>query len=207
LARQKIYDNIFSAKDLFITGLLIMAAFVFNSSTQLRVIQFLFFITLVLLSGKKVNFFSTFLIIAGIIIFNLIIPYGRVLYSIGDFKITSGALKAGVHRAVTLAGLVMLSRACIRQDLKLTGAFGELLADSLRLFTVMMGKKNHITGKNFITGIDSMLLELSEEETPEPETEAIKTKPVGYAILAAVAVISWGAWLAGFFNLRFMATL
>ena len=197
MKRRDVYENFFGAGALFITALVIMPALLFNPDTTQRVFQFLFFSFLVWLSGKKINFILTILIIAGITAFNLIVPYGRVLFSIGVFKITSGALTAGIHRAVTLEALVMLSKASVRQDLKLPGTFGGLLGESLRIFYVMTNKKHRIAGKTFFSDIDSLLLELSREEIPEVNVQITRTKPLGYAILAVVIVISWMFFLIG----------
>jgi len=189
--RKDLYNNIFSARDLFIAGVLIIPAAVFNPSTEFRVIQFLFFWFLAFLSGKKIDFIFTILITFFIIAFNLIIPYGKILFSAGVFKITSGALEAGIHRAVTLQALVMLSKFTVRGDLKLPGAFGNLLGESLRIFSCLMSRKYKITGKNFIAKIDSMLFELSEKVFSESSNRVIKTKPVGYAVLILIIILSW----------------
>ncbi|MCL2764034.1 MAG: hypothetical protein FWD40_01985 [Treponema sp.] len=189
--RRRAYENIFSAKSLFIAGLLIMPALLFNPGTEYRLVQFLFFWFLAWLCGKKTNPVITVLIIAFIVIFNLLIPYGRVLFSVGAFKITSGALTAGIHRAITLAALVMLSKVFVRQDLKLPGAFGELLGESLRMFSVIINKKYKISGKNLVAEIDSLLLELSGEEYLQEAVKEQKTKPAGYAILLAALILSW----------------
>jgi len=195
MSRQKFYESIFSAKALFITGLVIMPALLFNPNTEYRCLQFLFFWMLVWLSGKKMNFLSTIIIITVIIAFNLLIPYGRVLFSIGPFRITSGALQAGIHRAVTLEALIMLSRVTISQDLKIPGAFGELLGESLRIFSVLMSGKKRLAAKNygigFIAKLDQLMLEYSMDDFILPDTPQNKTKPAGYIILAAAAVLSW----------------
>ena len=196
--RRKIYEGLFGAQALCIAGLIIMPALLFNASTKLRIIQFLFLWLLVWLSGRKTNPLFTILVVTSIIVFNLIVPYGRVLFSIGAFKITAGALTAGIHRAVTFEGLVMLSKVTVRRDLKIPGAFGELLGESLRIFSVMMGRKYRITGKNFFADIDTLLLELSGEEPPPVAAQELRTKPAGYAILVTAAVISWSLWLYGF---------
>ena len=128
-----------------------------------------------------------------IVAFNLIFPYGQVLYSIGAFRITSGALITGIQRAVTLAGLIMLSRVTIRQDLKIPGLFGELIAESFRLFSVIMNQKHHITRKNLMADIDNLMIELSnEKESLLPETTAVsRTKPAGFVILSLAVILSW----------------
>ena len=195
MKRSEAYENFFGAKALFIAGLLIMPSLVFNPQTEARAVQFLFFCLLVLLSGKKINPVFTFLAIFLITVFNLIIPYGKVLFSIGAFKITSGALKAGIHRAITLEALLMLSKVTIRQDLRIPGAFGEILGDSFHIFSVMMSRKNRITAGNFFSDIDSLLLELSGENIDNSDVQITRTKPVGYFLLAVVIAVSWLPWL------------
>ena len=196
MKRLEFYQNAFSAKALFITGLLIIPALLFNPGTEYRVMQFLFFWLLAFLCGKKTNFIFTVLITFFIIAFNLIIPYGRVLFSIGAFKITSGALEAGIHRAVTLQALVMLSKVTIRQDLQLPGAFGKLLSESLQMFSVIMSRKYKVTGKNLIADIDNIMLELSAEQIETKNEQGhIKTQPVGYIILILTTLISWLPWV------------
>ncbi|MCL2196371.1 MAG: hypothetical protein FWB77_02020 [Treponema sp.] len=201
MKRNEFYQSAFSAKALFITGLLIIPALLFNSGIEYRVMQFLFFWLLAFLCGKKTNFIFTVLITLFIIAFNLIIPYGRVLFTIGAFKITSGALEAGIHRAVTLQALIMLSKVTIRQDLQLPGVFGKLLGESLQMFSVIMSRKYKVTGKNLIADIDSILLELSAEQTEFiKEQSRIYTKPAGYLILIFTVLIAWLPWYLNFMS-------
>jgi len=219
--RRQIYEGLFSARVLCIAGLLIMPAMLFNPVSLTRVLQFLFFWFLAWLSGKKNNPIFTILVILGIVLFNLIIPYGQVLFTIGVFKVTAGALWTGIHRAVTLEGLIMLSRITIRQDLKIPGLFGELIGESFRIFAVIMDQKQRITRKNLLADIDKFMLELSGN-TPAPnaaieaasgtESEAKPaaglginpginpgtkpgTKSLGFVILAVVVILSWLPWV------------
>jgi len=195
MKRQEFYAGGFGTKALFITGLVIMPALLFNPSTEFRALQFLFFWFLTWLSGKKTNPFFIILVIFGIVVFNLIVPYGKILFSIGTFKITQGALVAGVNRAVTFEGLVMLSKVSVRSDLKLPGVFGELLGESMRIFSIIVSRKHRITAKNIITDIDNMMMELSCENQDITAVQEVRTKPLGYAILAAVIVVSWLPWI------------
>ncbi|MDR2542714.1 MAG: hypothetical protein LBC80_04600 [Treponema sp.] len=192
--RLGFYETAFSARALFFAGLLILPALLFNPCTEFRVVQFLFFWFLTLLSGKKTNPSVMILVIFFIVAFNVLVPYGRVFFSIGAFKITSGALTAGIHRSVTLAALILLSKLTIRQDLKLPGAFGELLGESMRMFSAIMNRKYRVTGRNVIAEIDNLMLELSEEVIPQNE-QRIRTKPVGFFILITVIVVSWLPWV------------
>jgi heptaprenyl diphosphate synthase len=195
--RRQVFEELFSAQVLFIAGFLIMPALLFNSNVLFRILQFLFFWFLAWLSGKKNNPLFTFLIILGIVIFNLIIPYGQVLFSIGIVKITYGALLTGINRAVTLEGLIMLSRFTIRHDLKIPGLFGELIGESFRIFAVIMNQKLHFTRKNLIGDIDRLMLDLSADTAEASKSvfvPASSTKPAGFVILALVVILSWLPW-------------
>jgi hypothetical protein len=200
--RRKVYENLFGAKALCITGLIIMPALLFNPFVPSRILLFLFFWFLAWLAGKKDNPLFTFLVIFSIVIFNLIIPYGRILFSFGVFKITAGALMGGINRAVTLEGLIMLSRITVRPNLKIPGFFGELTGESFRIFSIIMNQKQRITRKNFLDDIDRLMLELSGDsegnsgEAPQAAAvPASRTKPAGFVILAVVTILSWLSWV------------
>jgi heptaprenyl diphosphate synthase len=196
-----------------------MPALLFNPSTAGRIIQFLLFWALAVLAGKKNNALATILVILGITAFNLLVPYGRVLFSLGAFKISSGALLSGLRRGVTLEGLFMLSRLTIRRDLRLPGAFGELVGESFRILSLITEKKSAFAlpdkkaapelsaafslrrrFKNIITGIDDLMLELDAAETAgdAPLTGGNEKKHSslpGIAILAAAVIAAWLPWL------------
>jgi heptaprenyl diphosphate synthase len=197
LRRRQVYEKLFSARALCITVLLIMPAMLFNPHTLFRIVQFFFFWFLAWLSGKKNNPLITLLIMACIIAFNLLVPYGQILFSIGIFKISSGALIMGIERAVTLEGLIMLSRAGIRQDLRIPGSFGELIGESFRIFALILDRKHRISRKNIIADIDRLMIELSGDPAtaqtgPEPVS---RTKLPGFIILSAAVILSWLPWI------------
>lgn len=183
---------------LAISGLVMMPAILFNPYLTQRVILFLLFWFLAWLAGKRNNPLITLSIVFFIVVFNLTVPHGLELFSIGRFRITTGALALGIHRAVTLAGLIMLSRLTIRHDLKLPGLFGELIGESLRIFGVIMSQKQRITRKNLIADLDQMMLDLSDNaSTDSPSSsaatpQASRTKPAGFVILALVTLLVWG---------------
>jgi len=192
--RQKVYEGLFSAKALCVAGLFILPAMLFAPSV-VRVSQFLFFWFLAWLCGKKNNPFITLAIIFFIVAFNLILPHGRLLFSIGTFAVTDGALWTGLHRALTLTGLIMLSRVSIRHDLKIPGLFGELIGESLRFFSIIMSRKQRITRKNLIADIDQMMIDLSSDSGETPHAApAARTKPAGFVILALVVMLAWFLW-------------
>lgn len=150
--------------DVFCAGLLISGAFLLNPSTELRFVQFLLFWFYSWLLGKKNNALFTLCVMLGIIGFNLITPYGKVLAEWGGFRLTHGALMGGLHKAITLEGLLLLSRASIHPELRPPGAFGALLVDCFRVLEQMSSRKALIRKGHIIEGIDALLLELSADE-------------------------------------------
>lgn len=176
-----------------------MPALLFNPGTWGRAVQFLLFWALSVLAGKKNNPLTIILVILGITAFNLCVPYGQVLFSLGAFSITSGALLSGFRRGVTLEGLFILSRLTIRQDLRLPGGFGELTGEAFRILSLITERKYRLRTDNIIAGIDDLMLELSAPEalteTSPSVGEQKKHSPLlGILILGAAVIAAWLPW-------------
>ncbi|MDR3138814.1 MAG: Gx transporter family protein [Treponema sp.] len=201
-AAERRFRELFSSRDLCITGLFMTTAFLCNPSTPLRCLQFLFFWFLAFLGGKKNNTPMTLAVILGIVFFNLLIPYGKVLAEAGPFRLTQGSLLSGIRKAVTLEGLIMLSRVSIRPDLRLPGRFGALLGESFRILEEILRRKGIVTRKKFMEGLDQLMTELSAEarghgeKQPAPSPEPERKLP-GLAFLAAAALLTAGCTAAG----------
>jgi heptaprenyl diphosphate synthase len=199
--RGKRYRELFSSRDLCIAGLFLMAAFLLNPSTPVRCLQFLLFWFFAFLGGKKNNPLFTGLVILGIVFFNLLIPYGKVLAEIGPFRLTQGSLLSGIRKAVTLEGLIMLSRVAVRPDLRLPGFFGALLGESFRIFEKITRRRGLVTRKNFMEGLDRLLVSLSAETEAEDQAETPPLKPeqrkAGLLLLAAAVLLTAGLTTAG----------
>lgn len=172
---------LFSSRDLCIAGLCIMPAFLFNPSLEARFIQTLLFISFTFFLGKKVNFLTLLLVSTAIIAFNMLLPHGRIITQWGPLRITEGALVSGIQKALTLEGLILLSRSAIRSDLRLPGFFGSLISDSFRIFEKISELYRGISWKQPIQSIDSLLLQLSvlEEEKPGATNMDISHKDKG----------------------------
>jgi heptaprenyl diphosphate synthase len=192
LRRAQRWNDLFNADELFIAGLLMTLLFLFNRSPECRIVHFLFFCLLAWFSGKKSNVLATALIMAGIIFFNLLVPYGKTLAAVGPLRLTQGSLFAGLEKALSLTGLLMLSRACIKSDLRLPGALGAVLGESFRLLELMRERKNLIGRGNITGGIDKMLLELEADDVHETSPK-IKPKRSLKGILLLCAMVLFTA--------------
>ena len=188
LRRNRTWNTLFNADELFITGLLITLIFLFNRSLESLVVYFALFIILAWISGKKINAVLTIVIISGIVFFNLLSPYGKVLAVIGPFRITQGSLFSGLEKALTLQGLVMLSRAFIKPDLRLPGSIGCLLGESLRILGLMHQRKSSINKGTIVKRIDTMLLELESMHNVNQDPCIRKTRSFKGIILLCIMV-------------------
>ena len=157
-AREAFCLKTFDSGDLTLAGLCMIPALLLSPVPHARVLLFLFFWLLAWLSGKKNSFLLTFIIMLGIVFFNLLVPYGELLFSFGPLRVTSGALLGGINRAVTLEGLFMLSRFCVRRDLTIPGVFGEIAGESFRIFSDLTEEKRLFKGGNWIRGLDRLLI-------------------------------------------------
>jgi heptaprenyl diphosphate synthase len=135
-----------------------------------RGFEFLFFLLLSALTGKKTRPFFMLFVILGTVLCNLAIPYGRVLTRLGPFAVTGGSLLTGLRKGITLEGLIVLSGVSVRSDLRLPGALGRLLGESFRLLGRISEGKTGVSRKRFIEGIDELLLRV-EREGPGVEGE------------------------------------
>jgi len=192
------WDRFFNAEGLFIAGLLMALIFMFNRSMEIRIAQFIFFCLLAFLSGKKINLFATILFTGSIIFFHLLAPFGKVLASFGPLRITQGSLYAGIDKAIVITGLVILSRACIKSDLKLPGTIGSLLGESLRMLELLREKRNMIKRKQIISGLDKIMLEMEavnfdDTENTQEKKQGLNVKNI--ILLSAMVLLTAGMTL------------
>jgi uncharacterized membrane protein len=191
-ARENFCIKNFSSLDLVVAGLCMIPALLFNPNTNMRIIQFLFFLFIAWLSGKKINPLITFLVMFAIVFFNLLVPYGELLFSIASFKITYGALMVGLQRAVTLEGLFMLSRFCIRSDLVFPGTFGKIAGESLRVFSRLAEARDLFNRKNWVETLDGLLAGYAQAAPGEVRDESENSHSLsGRITLAVVVMFAW----------------
>jgi heptaprenyl diphosphate synthase len=198
--RRARWEEWFSGRELLVAALLMGLAFLFNPSTPGRIVQFLFFWFCAWASGKRNNPLITLTVLLGILLVNLLSPYGKVLAEFGFIRITAGSLESGIRNGITLEGLLFLSGAVIRgrNSLPLPGAFGALLGESFRLFGILSGRRFSISKPTrVIDEIDRLLLELGDLR-PSPEDSAgpggKARSPLTGRIIPALAVLFVGLW-------------
>jgi len=183
------WNNI-NAEGLFVAGLLMALIFLFNRFMEIRIAQFLFFCLLALVSGKKLNLFATAIFMISIIFFHLLAPFGKVLAVFGPLRITQGSLYAGIDKALTVSGLVILSRVCVKNDLKLPGTIGSLLGESLRMLELMRERRGMIKRKHIISGLDQLMLEMETINLDAPDDNPVRKQKINInSILLLIAMV------------------
>ena len=206
--RSRRWDDLFNADELFFAGLLMALIFLHDRSLPGLLAHFAFFCILAWVSGRRNNYLVTAVFIVGIVFFNLIVPHGRVLLALGPLQITQGSLFTGLERAITLSGLMMLSRVCVRNDLRLPGLIGSLLAEALRMLELMRGKMPALrrAGRGqLVARIDGIMLEMETVEaggsgsiTRDKPRRNAKGILLLVAMVIMTAAIGLGAMLAYF---------
>ncbi|GHV83422.1 membrane protein [Spirochaetia bacterium] len=159
----------FPAIDLFAAGVIMSGLLLFNPSTAGRAAQFVLFFIFAAVSGKAGKPLYTVVFFLGIVFFNLLTPYGRFYFNVGALRITEGALLAGVRKAATVEGLMMLSRVTISSALRLPGKFGSLISESFAILEIINENKKRITARNLMSDIDCLLIELSVSVNNAPQ--------------------------------------
>ncbi|MDR2313279.1 MAG: Gx transporter family protein [Spirochaetaceae bacterium] len=160
----------------FFGGLGAMVLFLLVPSLALKAALFALFWLLAAAAGKKTRPVLTIAVIGGVVFCNLFPPYGKVLVQAGPLSVTLGSLTGGLRKAVTLEGLVMLSRVFVSPGFTLPGSFGRLLGKSFRILEKLNARKGKITGRRgpqngrgtvkknrLMEALDELLLELTEK--------------------------------------------
>jgi hypothetical protein len=186
-----------SPRMLFLAGAVLFPAFLLQQDIVVRALQIVVFLVLNLLSGKRIRLIQYLVVAAGIVVFNLVIPTGRVLVSVLDLSITEGALKSGLLKATAMTGLIALSQFSIRSDLRLPGRIGGLIGRSLFYFEKIMGERRRIDRKDIIGSIDALLIEVHAAGTVEQAATGrqVRSTLPGLAILTAVVAVNWGVYI------------
>jgi hypothetical protein len=176
----------------FAAGALMMAGFLAQRDLMLRGAEFIAFLALARLTGRRLRLLSYLLVSAGIVAFNLIIPVGRELFSVLGFPVTESALKSGVAKALTLVGMIAASQFSIRPDLRIPGRFGGLLARSLLYFQLIMAERRRINRRDVIGSIDAVLMDVhGAGAVLLDDAPAVPTRASGVLVLAGIVCLTW----------------
>lgn len=122
------------------------------------------FLALCLICKRKVHLLSAFFITLSVTFFSLIIPEGKVLCTLGSWRITQDALFDGLYRSAVLNGMVFISQCALSKQPTLPGKAGTFLSQTLAYFSALTAQKFRVKKQNLVTTIDEILLQLWNED-------------------------------------------
>lgn len=189
--------RIVSARALFLAGALVLPAFLFQQDLAIRGTEILLFVVLNAAGGRRVRVVQILVMTAGIVLFNLFVPTGRVLVSLAGFPVTEAALRGGVARATALVGMIAISQFSLREDLRIPGRVGGLVGRSLLYFQRIVGMKARVDRKDIVGSIDALLAkaQAGDREPARGKGLATRTTPAGALALAAIVAATWGPFI------------
>lgn len=144
----------------FLWGLTLLLLFLLSKGVVARSLYVLLFALLSGAAGKHIRYLYFLILTLSISAFHLLTPWGSVLFSLGSFPVTRGALIAGLTKGITISGLVFVSLFSVSRDLVLPGRFGRLLGRSFYYFERLYSEKRRVRRKSFLSDVDAILLSL-----------------------------------------------
>ena len=163
-ARKQRFETLFSPWAAALAGAAIAVAFLFENNIAMKAGMFVLFAVAAHFAGKRLSFVTTIVVSAGIIIFNLLVPSGRVLARLGPIVITQFALTDGIMKALTFEGLMLLSKASIMQGLKLPGKLGGIVSSAFLYYDRIIEYKGRIRAATLSADADAMMSRVWEYE-------------------------------------------
>ena len=121
------------------------------------------------LNSKKFvkNMFSSFMLLLSIVFFSLLLPSGKLLFSIGSFKITQDALFLGLRRGLILILSVYISKFIILFLPPLKGKLGSFVNMIFLYFnelSTFSNKKENSKGEKLLKKLDNHFLKVYNVE-------------------------------------------
>lgn len=195
-----------SAQLLFWGGMLTLPAYLLQDNLTIRLGQVVLFGALARVAGKKLQWVYFISIIVTITVFHVIVPSGAVLAEIGGVRITQGALRTGVFKALTIVGMVFISLVAVRADLRLPGTLGALAGKIFWSFEQIMERRGELGVRRPFQSADILLSDLYQElvsmdasvaATAERKATAARSSLMGSSVVMAIVTLQWVVLLFG----------
>ena len=163
--RRKAFEAAFSPLPAALSGAFLAVAFLFESNIMVKLALFALFVTAVIFAGKRFSFTTMLAVSTGIILANLLVPSGKVLFSLGPFAITQFALLDGVIKALTFEGLMLVSKASIMPGLRLPGRLGGIVASAFLYYDRIIEYRGKVRAASLGADADAMMRAVWESES------------------------------------------
>lgn len=178
-------------------GSILMPLLIFQPHWSHHLVLTVLFGVLAAMAGKRVNL-AYFAFLAGsIAFFNLLTPMGKVLWRLGPFVLTQGALDEGLSKGLGIVGLVFISLFSVSRNLRLPGHLGGLLARMFFYYQKLLEERKSLRLGALVMSVDRLLERIYRPgESPDagPDSPPPEVKNAGFG--AFLAVSTW--FFAGF---------
>ncbi len=134
-----------------------------NSVFEIYFVAVLFAV-LVFIKKRKLKILPSVLLIFFVVLFSLLSPHGKILFSFGKLNITLGALILGLVKSGRLCGFVFVSQFLISKNISFPGRVGKFFSNVMSYFFKLTETKIRLTKENFISQIDSRLCKVWQNE-------------------------------------------
>lgn len=114
-------------------------------------------VILVLFDSSRIRLLPVIAMSASIILFNLLAPFGKVLWSPFHLPVTEGALLLGIKKALTVEGMIFISRWMLKPGFSLPGKAGKLVSQAFDILGHLSLGRKKIDRKNIINSIDTIM--------------------------------------------------
>jgi uncharacterized membrane protein len=94
---------------------------------------------------------------ASVILFNLVVPVGKLLVAPLGLAITQGALETGIKKALALEGMIFFSRWMLKPGANLGGRFGSLITRAFTVLGHLTAGKGRVDPKRLIQSLDDLM--------------------------------------------------
>ncbi len=179
---------------LFVFGLLLSPALWLQSHLAWKAAQALLFFGLAAWARPRGSWragLASLVFLAATVAVNLAVPLGRVIWRVGPWRITQGALDSGLAKGLTLVGLAYLSRFCVRPELRLPGAAGRYVARTLFYLNRLLELRARLSLARLSDTLDA-LLESLWSQSPVRAAARTRFSVAGLAVLAGLAAVNYG---------------
>lgn len=192
-SRSDRFEPLLSPGVRFVWGTSLLVLFLLQQNPILKLFLVGLFGCLATLAGKRIRIGYFLTLIVSITVFNLLTPYGQVLFHVGPFRITRGALVEGATKGLTIVGLVFASLFTVSRYLVLPGSFGLFLARSFFYFERLYGEKKRVRRDHIIEDIDAIMERVSNVgEEPTPDVSRRRSSRRGLVLAACLLLVVGG---------------
>jgi heptaprenyl diphosphate synthase len=180
-------------------GALCVIPFLFTASLAGKLFLTTLYLALSLCRGGRIRILPNIVLVLTVTAAQCVTPFGKILFTLGSFPITEGALRAGLFKSATLMGLIYLSRLTVRPGLRFPGRLGRIFSAMLSGFERITGCSIRIERKNFWASLDRLLAAVYEGKT----VDSAGGKPQSAGGVCAGRFARRAAWL-GFAALHWL---